>query len=333
MFAGYSSVTPSLWAMAGYSEMVLRYEGNATMRAQWEAARHFEYVWHASGSLSYNRSSIFAHVINGNYGDLCGQGFDWEHPNTTKNPPVTPDNVQSRATLFSAYIRAQAQSYRGPPFMLLWGADFHFHNSPVQFGNMSALVREINAHPATYGLRVRYSTATEYFNALHSSSSTSFPLVHNNVNFELGWPHKISGYSAPLTYQTGTASSWPQYKQRVRACAALMRATDALLAFITDTLTPTDCNQLTHVHQALALVQVREKCDCATQFKLLFLPLLCSIMTAFRAPCAPRSLATPRFTLAMKMCCPTTSSTCQTQCVSLCTLSSRLPSRVSLTVI
>lgn len=68
MFSGYSSVTPSLWALSGYEAMLLRYEGNATMRATWEADKAFEFVWQASNSLTAAESSIFAHVVNGNYG-------------------------------------------------------------------------------------------------------------------------------------------------------------------------------------------------------------------------------------------------------------------------
>ena len=45
MFAGYSAVTPSLWALAGYEAMVLRFEGNDTLRAQWRRDKAFEFVW------------------------------------------------------------------------------------------------------------------------------------------------------------------------------------------------------------------------------------------------------------------------------------------------
>ena len=45
MFAGYSAATPSLWALAGYEAMVLRFEGNDTLREQWRRDRLFEFVW------------------------------------------------------------------------------------------------------------------------------------------------------------------------------------------------------------------------------------------------------------------------------------------------
>ena len=37
MFAGYSSVAPSLWKLAGFDAMVIRYQGNATLKEQWTA--------------------------------------------------------------------------------------------------------------------------------------------------------------------------------------------------------------------------------------------------------------------------------------------------------
>jgi hypothetical protein len=45
MFTGYSGVTPSLWALMGYSEMVLRWAGPQFLRNQWQDTQSFEFVW------------------------------------------------------------------------------------------------------------------------------------------------------------------------------------------------------------------------------------------------------------------------------------------------
>ena len=116
MFAGYSGATPSLWALSGYEAMVLRFEGNTSLRAQWEAEQSFQFAWRASNNLPANESSIMAHVINGNYCDLIGQGFNYEETfkDPVKNPPVTPANVADRAAVLVNYVLGRATSYRGP---------------------------------------------------------------------------------------------------------------------------------------------------------------------------------------------------------------------------
>lgn len=164
MFSGYSSSTPSLWALAGYEAMLLRYEGNLTMRTQWEADRHFEFVWRASSSLPEAQSEIFAHVVDGNYGDLLGAtGADWECPYDVPwcpqgNPPINTSNVAARAHILHDFLAARAAHMRGP-LLMLFGSDFHWHHASAMFGNMTMLMDYIHAHPTEFGgMTLRYST-------------------------------------------------------------------------------------------------------------------------------------------------------------------------------
>lgn len=64
MFAGYSAATPSLWALAGYESMVLRFEGNDTLREQWRRDRAFEFVWQV------RRTPLAAHWDGLRVGDV-----------------------------------------------------------------------------------------------------------------------------------------------------------------------------------------------------------------------------------------------------------------------
>ena len=73
MFAGFSGATPSLWALAGYDAMFLRWEGDEGQSREFQGVgQGYEWLWEGSASLSPNRSRIFAHSMLHNYGDLAG---------------------------------------------------------------------------------------------------------------------------------------------------------------------------------------------------------------------------------------------------------------------
>ena len=87
MFAGFSGATPSLWAMAGYDAMFLRWEGDEGQTSEFQApGQGYEWLWEGSDSLSSNRSRIWTHSMLHNYGDLAGLrnvteprvGFCWD---------------------------------------------------------------------------------------------------------------------------------------------------------------------------------------------------------------------------------------------------------------
>ena len=182
MFAGFSGATPSLWALSGYDGMFSRWEGTAAMRKDFEQEQAFEYLWDASRHLPKERGRIWSHIINGNYGDLatlrCGQndtGHSWNKPfvpctSITKNlgfnwdeqgvAPVTAANVVPYAEMFVAFVKRRSGVYRGP-FLAVWGVDYAFTNATRMYKNMDSIIAEVNAHPATYGVRVHYTTLSK----------------------------------------------------------------------------------------------------------------------------------------------------------------------------
>lgn len=252
------SVTPSLWSLMGYDGSVIRFAGYEAMRNLWNQTRAFQYLWVGSRNLNEAESAQFMHVIGGNYGDLIvraprgggaaragrrarpltrpgarcaqGQGFNFEDNNATTNPPITPDNIAARAAALANVLWGQAQIYRGP-LLTVWGSDFRFVNAHRQFGNMTQLVNYITAHQEAFGMRVRFSTLREYFDALYEFAQREnirFPRFEN-LDFEIGWPHVISGYNT-IEYQTGALSSRPTFKGMIRATEASLRSAEHLYA-------------------------------------------------------------------------------------------------------
>ena len=61
---------------------------------------------------------------------------------------------------------------------LPWGGDMRWQNASYYYGNMSVLIKHVNANPAEYGMHIRWATPSEYFDALHAATEThSFPLL------------------------------------------------------------------------------------------------------------------------------------------------------------
>ena len=61
-----------------------------------------------------------------------GIGFDWEQPVWKASPSINASTVASRAEVFASFIAStECSVYRGP-CMVLWGSDFHFHDSQAQ---------------------------------------------------------------------------------------------------------------------------------------------------------------------------------------------------------
>lgn len=64
--------------------------------------------------------------------------------------------------------------------MGVWGTDFKFANATVQFSNMSLVIQYLNEHPEL-NVTLKYSTLSEYFDALYSSSietGITFPTLN-----------------------------------------------------------------------------------------------------------------------------------------------------------
>lgn len=136
---------------------------------------------------------------------------------------MTPENVEAFAHTLAGFVRGRQSVYQGPilavkhdpPFPMLdyarlhlfqpthgkscavqvWGSDYRFHNASKMYGNMSMIHNEINADPAKYGMKVRYTTLSEYVDHIHSLNF-SFPVHRWPTDFEKGWPGYVENSTA-----------------------------------------------------------------------------------------------------------------------------------------
>jgi len=221
MFTGYSSVTPTLWALMGYDATVIRFAGYQNQLSNWNQTKDFEFVWRGSRNIDAKESEIFTHVMEHNYGDIMGAGFDWER---IPNIPVNSTTIAQRAIDLAGNLTLYSSYYRNL-VLAPWGNDFRFADARSQFGNMSLIINYINARPDQFHLNIRYSTLADFFDALHNLTLT-WPAI-NDLNFEVGWPHILARISnTTMTYQTGALTSRPVFKQMIRDTNRWLRSAE-----------------------------------------------------------------------------------------------------------
>jgi hypothetical protein len=145
-------------------------------------------------------------------------GFDWEEGAWG----IDGNNVGSRARDLSNIMRSRAAAYRANNLLVPFGDDFKFKQAERQFSNMDRLIEHINANQATYGMRIRYSTLSDYFEAV-AGSNTKFPVLTGDF-----FPYADNEDS----YWTGYYTTRPLLKQKSRKLNHILRACEQLLVLV-----------------------------------------------------------------------------------------------------
>jgi hypothetical protein len=242
---------PAIAAMAGYDALVInRIDHKLKSRLKERAA--MEFVWKPyvtplavessseadeATAPSYTEQAIFTHVLHTHYS--APKGFDFENP---EGVPISDGNVHDRARIFASEMRQRARAYRTTHLLVPFGDDFKFQDAGNQFRNMDALIRHFKAKsndPSAghiSGMEVRYSTLSEYFNAVHAEAAPGgaapvvyFPLLEaaepdGGVDF---FPYADNDNSWWVGYYT----SRPLLKQLIRRSFNILRGADALMVW------------------------------------------------------------------------------------------------------
>eukprot|EP01121_Diplochlamys_sp_Union-15-3_P002320 TRINITY_DN1202_c0_g1_i2.p1 TRINITY_DN1202_c0_g1~~TRINITY_DN1202_c0_g1_i2.p1 ORF type:complete len:757 (+),score=157.97 TRINITY_DN1202_c0_g1_i2:1059-3329(+) len=187
-----------------------------SIKDQLKSTRSLEFWWNTNPSLG-NASRVFTHILDDNYCEPMGEGFDFEGGAT----PVTPSNIRARAEQFVSLIRQRAPFYRTNNILLPWGCDFHFVNATKQFENMDQIVKYIQDHAAEYNVNLKYSLLSEYYEAA-MGSGVVFPERDSNDFMPYA--------DGPDAWWTGYYTSRVNLKGLIREAEHISRAADTLYA-------------------------------------------------------------------------------------------------------
>eukprot|EP01080_Neovahlkampfia_damariscottae_P009042 gene9042-1139_t len=199
---GYSSVTPSLWSQIGF-------KNHAIVRVDFELkkmlrkAKQLQFLWQGSKSL-VKKTEIFTSIFYNHYNPV--NRFKWEpsYPMHlgSGNVPITDKTVKARAEIFSRAMKEWASGYKTNHILYPFGNDFTFMIGTHNFGNMTRLMTHINENSEVYGLNIKYSVLSEYFEIYRQML--------------IGTLEKLMISIHKLTEKTGYFSSYPELKDITR---------------------------------------------------------------------------------------------------------------------
>lgn len=173
--------------------------------------RALEFIWNIS-----DNKTIFTEVLHTHYSSP--RNFDFEKPGAEQ---VNDHNVERKSMEFIEDMRKRAQNYRTNFIFVPFGDDFKFRNAHAQYSSMDRIIDYINNHDL--GMKVQYSTATEYFEELFKNygSNTKFPVVKQDF---------VPYADYPDSYWTGYYTSLPNLKRSARTAESILTTTEMLYA-------------------------------------------------------------------------------------------------------
>ena len=174
------------------------------------STKTMETVWRPRNDSRYE---IMTHVLDPIQFYSYPPGFAFEGDQRTW---INQSNVASRAQEFAAFIHKKAAGYKTNSLLVPFGSDFQYTNASINYENLDKLMAYMNdpANQARFGMRLRYSTPTEYMKTLHSK--------------DVEWPIKVDDFESyaigPDQFLVGFYSSRPDYKGMVRRMSSQLRA-------------------------------------------------------------------------------------------------------------
>ena len=216
---GHSLFMPELYSLLGYEAVVINRIPNAVKQAMRED-KGLEFYWKYLNSKSSR--PIFTHVLDTHYG----------------TPKLLGLNTQSLVLELVPILKKRLQWFKTDQLLLPFGGDFNFKVAGSQFAIMDAVMKYINANSSTYNLTMRYSTLSEYFNAVKSSGTTFdtrtndfFPYV---PCYPCGAPECGNQPCGPLNqsnaYWSGFYTSKPAQKLLIRDHETTLKSLEVLNA-------------------------------------------------------------------------------------------------------
>ena len=158
------------------------------------STKTMETVWRPHNDSRYE---IMTHVLDPIQFYSYPPGFAFEGDQRTW---INQSNVASRAQEFAAFIHKKAAGYKTNSLLVPFGSDFQYTNASINYENLDKLMAYMNdpANQARFGMRLRYSTPTEYMKCCWIQNFNQFSI--NFHNFSVSFPQSFSNLYVKFLY-------------------------------------------------------------------------------------------------------------------------------------
>ena len=151
---GHSIFMAELYSLLGYTSIILNRVPDS-VKQQMRADKSLEFMWRSP----FSGQEIFTHVLDTSY-----------------STPALPAflSLEVKVAMLVAICKEKLGWYMTDHVLVPFGNDFAFQNATKDFASMDEIVDAINSNSTAYGLTIRYSTLSEYMDAVLSAGVT-FP--------------------------------------------------------------------------------------------------------------------------------------------------------------
>ncbi|KAL5497387.1 hypothetical protein EMCRGX_G013852 [Ephydatia muelleri] len=151
---GHSIFMAELYSLLGYTSIILNRVPDS-VKQQMRADKSLEFMWRSP----FSGREIFTHVLDTSY-----------------STPALPAflSLEVKVAMLVAICKEKLGWYMTDHVLVPFGNDFAFQNATKDFASMDEIVDAINSNSTAYGLTIRYSTLSEYMDAVLSAGVT-FP--------------------------------------------------------------------------------------------------------------------------------------------------------------
>ncbi|GMH74971.1 hypothetical protein TrST_g8490 [Triparma strigata] len=261
---GQTPTAMSLFSQMGFTDAVIDRIPYSTKSFLTEATS-LEFFWQFRDSSPSEK--IFTHVLHSYYHFGRNGRLEPDIDRLYWGPQASDhvssfeiNSVQRAAKALHEQMAEQSIGQRHNNVMVLFGKDFSFQNATDEFGKMTPLVNWIqeNGLELDPPMRVKYATASEYFEAVREETDDEvFPVLgqeNTPTTTKSFIPYIFSDFisSKIFGYWSGFFFSRPALKENARAADALLNAAEAFSAF--SPTRPTSENELQHATEVSNLM-------------------------------------------------------------------------------
>ena len=161
---GHSNTVHEQFGLMGFEATVLD-RIQYTLKSELTANHSLEMIWQTNDNLGAS-SQIFTHIMDQFMYTTAVQGIEFD----AGDPPVDDLNIDLLASRIIDNIKLRYSYGQTSNVLFPWGTDFQHYFMVDDMNNFDLLVDYINKKTNETGVRVQYSTLSDYFNAVANES-------------------------------------------------------------------------------------------------------------------------------------------------------------------